>query len=107
MRSKLLIIALSSVAAACTAPAQQADRGVASVNIPIVTRADYVFDAAAPGGALAPGEAERLDGWFRGLDLGYGDTIFVDGAYGPAARGPSSWIERATSSLPTPDSPLM
>jgi pilus assembly protein CpaD len=87
MRSKLLIIALSSVAAACTAPAQQADRGVASVNIPIVTRADYVFDAAAPGGALAPGEAERLDGWFRGLDLGYGDTIFVDGAYGPAARG--------------------
>ena len=87
MRSKLLIIALSSAAAACAGPAQQADRGVASVNIPVVTRADYVFDAAAPGGALAPGESERLDGWFRGLDLGYGDTIYVDGAYTPAARG--------------------
>ena len=86
MRSKLLIIALSSVVAACTTPAQQADRGVASVNIPVVTRADYVFDAAAPGGALAPGEAERLDAWFRGLDLGYGDTIYVDGANSPAAR---------------------
>ena len=87
MRSKLLIIALSSAAAACAGPAQQADRGGASVNIPVVTRADYVFDAAAPGGALAPGESERLDGWFRGLDLGYGDTIYVDGAYTPAARG--------------------
>lgn len=86
MRSKLLIIALSSVVAACTTPAQQADRGVASVNIPVVTRADYVFDASAPGGALAPGEAERLDAWFRGLDLGYGDTIYVDGVNSPAAR---------------------
>ena len=37
MRSKLLILALSSAAAACTtAPAQQADRGVASVNVPVV-----------------------------------------------------------------------
>jgi pilus assembly protein CpaD len=87
MRSKLLVIALSSAVAACTAPEQQADRGVASVNIPVVTRADYVFDASAPGGALAPGEAERLDGWFRGLDLGYGDTVYVDGGDGPAARG--------------------
>jgi len=87
MRTKLLIIALSSAVAACqTAPGQQADRGVESVNVPVVTRADYVFDAAAPGGVLAPGEAQRLDDWFRGLDLGYGDTIYVDGAYSPAAR---------------------
>ena len=60
--------------------------GVAAVNVPVVTSADYVFDAAAPGGALAPGEAERLDGWFQGLGLGYGDTIYVDGAYAPGAR---------------------
>ena len=85
MRTKLLIIALSSAVAACqTAPDQQADRGVASVNVPVVTRADYVFDASAPGGSL--GETERLDNWFRGLDVGYGDTIYVDGAYAPAAR---------------------
>jgi pilus assembly protein CpaD len=86
MRSKLVLIALSSVLAACNT-VDQPDRGVASVHVPVVTRADYVFDASAPGGALAPGEAERLDSWFRGLDLGYGDTIYVDGAYGPAARG--------------------
>jgi pilus assembly protein CpaD len=60
---------------------------VAAVNVPVVTSADYVFDAAAPDGALAPGEADRLNGWFQGLGLGYGDTIYVDGAYAEAARG--------------------
>ena len=55
------------------------ERGVASVNVPVVTSADYVFDAAAPGGALAPGEGDRLNGWFQGLGLGYGDTVYVDG----------------------------
>jgi len=105
MRSKLLIIALSSAAAACTtAPEQQADRGVASVNVPIVTRADYVFDAAAPAGALAPGEAERLDSWFRGLDLGYGDTVYVDG--GPAAAGQVAGIAGTYGILVTPGAPV-
>jgi len=85
MRSKLILIALSSALGAC-ATADQPDRGVASVNVPVVTTADYVFDAAAPGGALAPGEADRLSGWFQGLGLGYGDTIYVDGGYAPAAR---------------------
>jgi pilus assembly protein CpaD len=51
-----------------------------------VTRADYVFDAAAPGGSLAPAEKARLDAWFRGLDLGYGDSIYVDAPYADAAR---------------------
>ena len=85
MRSKLVLIALSSALAAC-ATTDQPDRGVASVNVPVVTTADYVFDAAAPGGALAPSEADRLTGWFQGLGLGYGDTIYVDGRYAPAAR---------------------
>ena len=85
MRSKLVLIALSSVLAACNT-VDQPDRGVASVNVPVVTRAEYVFDASAPGGALAPGEAERLDAWFQGLDVGYGDVIYVDGGYAPAAR---------------------
>jgi pilus assembly protein CpaD len=88
MRSKLIFIAtLGSALGACATPGvNQADRGVASVNVPVVTTADYVFDAAAPGGALAQGEAERLSGWFQGLGLGYGDTIYVDGGYAPAAR---------------------
>ena len=86
MRSKLLLIALGSAAlAGCNTP-DQPDRGLATVNVPVVTSADYMFDAAAPGGALAPGEAERLDGWFQGLGLGYGDAVYVDGAYGERAR---------------------
>lgn len=86
MRSKIMIIALASSVAACNAP-DRPDAGVASVNIPVVTSADYVFDAAAPDGALAPGETDRLNGWFQGLGVGYGDTIYVDGAYADAARG--------------------
>lgn len=88
MRSKLILIALASSLPACNTPdANMPDTGVAAVNIPVVTSADYVFDAAAPDGAFAPGEAERLNGWFQGLGLGYGDTIYVDGPYADAARG--------------------
>jgi pilus assembly protein CpaD len=86
MRSKVILIALASSVAACNAP-DRPDAGVAAVNVPVVTSADYVFDAAAPDGALAPGETERLNGWFQGLGIGYGDAIYVDGAYADAARG--------------------
>lgn len=86
MRSKVILIALASSLAACNTP-ELADKGVAAVNVPVVTSADYVFDAAAPDGALAPGEADRLNGWFQGLGIGYGDAIYVDGGYADAARG--------------------
>jgi pilus assembly protein CpaD len=91
MRSKIILIALASSLAACNAP-QYTNAGVASVNVPVVTSADYIFDASAPDGALAPGEADRLNGWFQGLGIGYGDTIYVDGAYADAARGQVSAI---------------
>ena len=89
MRSKLILIAVASTVAACNTPQvpDMPDTGVAAVNVPVVTSADYVFDAAAPDGALAPGEADRLNGWFQGLGLGYGDTVYVDGSYAEAARG--------------------
>lgn len=88
MRSKIILIALASTVAACNTPQQPGvNTGVASVNVPVVTSANYVFDASAPDGALAPGEADRLNGWFQGLGIGYGDTIYVDGAYADAARG--------------------
>lgn len=86
MRSKVLIIALASALAACSTPDMPA-QGVDPVNVPVVTGADYVFDAAAPDGALAAGESERLNGWFQGLGLGYGDSIYVDGPFADAARG--------------------
>jgi pilus assembly protein CpaD len=86
MRSKVILIALASSLAACTLP-DMPSKGVAAVNVPVVTSADYVFDASAPDGALASGEADRLNGWFQGLGVGYGDSIYVDGAYADAARG--------------------
>ncbi len=86
MRSRLrfLLIASAALAGCSYTPHDLPDRGVEAVNVPVVTRADYVFDAAAPGGTLAPSEMARLDAWFRGLDLGYGDSIYVDA---PAAQG--------------------
>ena len=90
MRSKFALLLIATAASAgCSyhqRPAISRDRGVEAVNVPVVTRADYVFDAAASGGSLAPSEKARLDAWFRGLDLGYGDSIYVDGAYADAAR---------------------
>jgi pilus assembly protein CpaD len=88
MRSKtLLILALGTALAGCTADGRDhPDQGVASINVPVVTVADYVFDAAAPGGSLAPGEAERLNAWFTTLGLGYGDSVYVDGGDAYAAR---------------------
>ena len=85
MRSKLILVALSTSLAACNTP-DMPERGVASVNVPVVTSADYVFDAAAPGGSLAPGETDRLNGWFQGLGLGYGDSVYFDGPFEAPAR---------------------
>jgi pilus assembly protein CpaD len=82
--------ALIFVAAALTAcqhvPYDLPDRGVSAVNVPVVTRSDFALDVAAPDGSLPSSEAARLDAWFRSLQLGYGDTVHVDGAFSEAAR---------------------
>lgn len=87
MRSTLILIALASGLAGCsTGMRDQPARGLDAVNVPVVTSSNYVFDVAAPGGSLTPEEGARLDGWFHGLGLGYGDSIYVDGAYADVAR---------------------
>lgn len=89
MRHKLAFLLLASVTAgACSyTPGEPVpQRGVAAVNVPVVSRADYSFDLAAPGGSLPPSEEARLDAWFSGLQLGYGDTITVDGPMADVAR---------------------
>ncbi|HEU5285352.1 MAG TPA: CpaD family pilus assembly protein, partial [Sphingomicrobium sp.] len=80
------------------------DRGVAAVNVPVVTRSDFVFDAAAPDGSLAPGEAARLNAWFSGLDLGYGDAIYVDGPY--AARSDVAQVAGYYGLMVAPSAPV-
>jgi pilus assembly protein CpaD len=107
MRSKFLLIALGAALAGCQT-AGQPDKpamGAAAVNVPVVTSTEYVFDAAAPSGALAPGESDRLNGWFQGLGLGYGDSIYVDG-YAPGARGQVAAIAGRYGMLVSPGAPV-
>jgi pilus assembly protein CpaD len=107
MRSKFLLIALGSALAGCQTAGTPDIRakGAEAVNVPVVTSADYVFDAAAPGGALAPGEGERLNGWFQGLGLGYGDTIYLDGD-APAARAQVAAVAGRYGMMVTPGAPI-
>ena len=88
MSRSVILLSLAATLGACqtTGAPDQPARGVAAVNVPVVTRADYAFDLAAPDGSLSPSEAARLDGWFHGLELGYGDSIYVDGPYAYGAR---------------------
>lgn len=83
MKAKLTIVALGSLLAACNAP-DEVHAGMSATHVPVVSQTSYVFDAVAPGGVLAAGEAERLDHWFSSLNMGYGDSIYVDGSGGPA-----------------------
>jgi pilus assembly protein CpaD len=89
-RSIILLGALTVLgtaqASARPRPTDRPAKGVASVNVPVVTRADYAIDLSAPDGSVGPVEAARLDGWFRSMELGYGDQVFVDGPLGYAAR---------------------
>jgi pilus assembly protein CpaD len=88
MRCKLGFVLLATTLAGCGhVPYDEPSRGMSAVNVPVLTRSEYVFDAAAPDGNLSPAERARLDAWFGSLGLGYGDSIYVDGPYADAARG--------------------
>jgi len=105
MASKSAILLAAAVLSGCAYSQNDLpDRGVAAVNVPVVTRADFVFDAAAPDGSLASGEAARLNAWFAGLDLGYGDSIYVDGPYG--ARADVAQVAGNYGLLVSPSAPV-
>jgi pilus assembly protein CpaD len=105
MRSKVLIIALGAGLAACNT-ADLPRQGLSAANVPVVSTTNFVFDAAAPGGALAPGEAGRLDAWFRTLDVRYGDTVFVDAFDGGPARAQVADVAGNYGLLVTPGAPV-
>jgi pilus assembly protein CpaD len=87
MRTRFAILLLASAVAGCSTPqVDQPSRGLMAVNVPVVTRSDFAVDLSAPDGSLSPSEQARLDAWFTSLNLGYGDLVFVDGAYAGAAR---------------------
>ena len=85
-RKSALIVIAAALTACQHVTYDQPDRGLESVNVPVVSRSDFALDVAAPDGSLPSSEAARLDAWFRSLGLGYGDTVHVDGAYSEAAR---------------------
>jgi pilus assembly protein CpaD len=76
-------VALSFSAAADAKRARHGpERGLDSLNQPVVERSDYVLDLNAADGGLSASERARLDQWFQSLALGYGDHIFVDESQG-------------------------
>lgn len=83
LRPSLALVALGMSLAACG----PVNRGVESVNQPVIQRTDFVFDAQSGSDGLASGEAQRLQDWFSTLELGYGDRVSVDAssAYGYGA----------------------
>lgn len=59
------------------------NRGLVSVNQPVVSRTDYILDVPASGyDGIAAADAQRLQAWFQSLNLRYGDTVYVDDPQG-------------------------
>lgn len=87
MRTRIAILVLASAVGACSTPqVDQPSRGLMAVNQPVVTRSNFAVDLAAPDGSVSRSEQARLDAWFKSLGLGYGDLVYVDGAYASDAR---------------------
>jgi pilus assembly protein CpaD len=101
-----LLIAVVALSGCAYHPGPEPAAGTEPVNVPVVSRSDFVFDAAAPNGTLSPSEGARLDGWFQGLDLRYGDVIYVDGSYSEAARAQVSEIASKYGIMVSSGSPV-
>jgi pilus assembly protein CpaD len=107
MVKKLLPALLASALAGCMTPgAPLATRGVESVNVPVLARSTFSTDVAASGGVIAPADVARLEGWFRSLDLGYGDSIYVDGGYADTARAQVAELAGRYGMLVLPAAPV-
>lgn len=78
MTKRSSIIALAAPALLLAGCGGTMNRGMESVHQPVVSRADYAFDVNTGPAGLAPGEAQRLDGWLASLRLGYGDSVAID-----------------------------
>ena len=107
MRRHFALLALATALAACTHDRPTVEmRGVSSVNVPVVSRMDYAFDVSAPDGSLGSSEEARLDSWFRSLQLGYGDAIYVDGPYADGVRADVARVAGRYGMLVSSGSPV-
>lgn len=80
-----LLLGLSLALSACG----PINRGVESVNQPVVSQTDFATDLSAPL-LVSPdsAEARKLAAWLDSLELGYGDRVSVDdsSAYAGGSR---------------------
>ena len=107
MRSTLACMLIASVLTGCaTHRPNPAARGVSSLNEPVLTRSSVAFDAAAPGAYLGPDELARLDGWFRSMQLGYGDSIYLDGGYPEEVRAQVAQLAGRYGMMVSPAAPV-
>lgn len=107
MRSTLACALLASLLTGCATPGTNpAVRGVQSVSEPVLTRGTFAYDAPAADGYLSPADSARLDGWFRSLELCYGDRIYLDGAYPDSVRSQVADIAGRYGMMISPASPV-
>jgi pilus assembly protein CpaD len=104
MRTQIIFALMASALATPVLAADPA-RGLEEVNVPVVTRVDYAFDAAAPDGSLSSSERARLSAWFAGLGIGYGDRVYVSGPYADSARADVAQVAGQYGMLVTPGFP--
>jgi pilus assembly protein CpaD len=85
MRARTLAVILTAgtVLAGCQSTPRGAitaanNPSLYSVHQPVVERTDFVLDLDAPGDMLSASEQARLIGWFRSIELRYGDRLYVE-----------------------------
>ena len=87
IKSLTLVAAAGAILVAPAAEARREvhgpERGIDSLNQPLVERTDFIFDVAAPSGLGSDGR-QQLRSWFDSIGVGYGDRVFVDSPYGAA-----------------------
>ena len=111
--SLVIVAGLSALAAGCTPPVvTQAgltptyNPSVYSVHQPVVQRTGYVLDVAA-GNGLAPSQAAQLRAWFDGLQLRYGDRVWVDEGTAYGARQDIAGIVQSYGLLLSDGAPVV
>ena len=86
-----LLAATAFASAAAPVEARRAahgpERGLDSINQPVVERRDFALELDSSGGRLNALERGRLRDWFKTIDLNYGDRIFVEDGSGETATG--------------------
>jgi pilus assembly protein CpaD len=79
-------IALSlGISLAGCSGSDSAERGLVSVNQPVVERTSYMLDLQTGSGGLSLAEQRKLVEWFEVMDLRYGDRIAIDDPLGSNA----------------------